>query len=54
MKTKFTRIPGLLLTILMLLGLVLPQSISAATDGSLATATAPPFCSYRTHVQDIG
>jgi uncharacterized protein YjdB len=53
-KHSFKKRPGLLLTILLLLVLALPQSISAATESSLDPATVPPFCSYRTHVQNIG
>lgn len=53
MKNKFSLNPGLLLAILVLL-LALPPGIIAATDGNLTTATAPPFCSYRTHIQNVG
>ncbi|WP_373483798.1 DUF3298 domain-containing protein [Acetobacterium sp.] len=47
-KKRFKKIPLLLLILL----LALPQTLLAA--GSLDAQTAPPFCSYRTHVQNIG
>ncbi|MBC3887854.1 DUF4163 domain-containing protein [Acetobacterium paludosum] len=49
MNNKFTRMTGLLLTILMLLVLALPQSIMAEP-----VQLNWPSCNYRTHVQNIG
>lgn len=59
MNNKYPRLTNLLVTSLVLLALILSQNLIATAaplpaDGSLTTATITPFCSYRTHVQNIG